>query len=120
MYKRQEYYCIGFSSNKGKYTAGNSNGYSISTDNNLVKSIAGSFDNNFSKAGSSMFFLDLKNISENDADSKWLFKKLYFRTIGGIATDNQFHPASIMEKFDGIIYIDRTTSTEPLYDKNGL
>jgi len=113
-----DYYCIGFSSNKGKYTAGNSK--SISTDNNLVKSISGSFDYNFSKAGSSMFFLDLKNISENDADSQWLFKKLYFRTIGGNATDNQFHPASIMEKFDGIIYIDRTTSTQPLYDKNGL
>jgi erythromycin esterase-like protein len=113
-----EYYCIGFSSNKGKYTAGNSK--SNATDNNLLKSIAGSFDYNFSKAGKSMFFLDLKNIPENEPDSQWLFKKLYFRTIGGTATDNQFHPASIFEKFDGIIYIDRTTSTKPLYNKNGL
>ncbi len=115
-----EYYSIGFSSNKGTYTAGVGNGYSISTDNKLVKSIPGSFDYNFSKVGCSMFFLDLKSISENDADSQWLFKKLYFRTIGGNATDNQFHPASLMEKFDGIIFIDRTTSTEPLYDKNSL
>lgn len=114
-----EYYSIGFSSNRGKYTAGNSRGYSNSTDNSLVKSIEGSFDYNFSKAGRSMFFLDLKNIPENEADSHWLFKELYFRTIGGTATDNQFHPTSIIEKFDGIIYIDRTTATEPLYDKNG-
>jgi erythromycin esterase-like protein len=115
----KEYYSIGFSSNKGKYSAGN-RGHSISTDNNLIKSVAGSFDYNFSKAGRSIFFLDLKNIPENDVESQWLFKKLYFRTIGGNATDNQFHPASIIEKFDGIIYIDRTTSTEPLYNKNGL
>lgn len=113
-----EYYCIGFSSNKGKYTAGNSN--SNPTDNKLLRSIAGSFDYNFSKAGKPMFFLDLKNISENEPDSQWLFKKLYFRTIGATATDNQFHPASISEKFDGIMYIDRTTSTKPLYIKNGL
>jgi len=115
-----EYYCIGFSSNKGKYTAGNSKRYNISTENKLVKSIAGSIDYNFSRAGSSVFFLDLKYIPENDSDSQWLTKKMYFRTIGGSATDNQFHPASIKGKFDGIIFIDRTTATEPLYNKNGL
>lgn len=115
-----EYYCIGFSSNKGKYTAGNSKRYSISTDNKLVKSITGSIDYNFSRAGSSVFFLDLKYIPENDSDSQWLTKKMYFRTIGGGASDNQFHPASITGKFDGIIFIDRTTATEPLYNKNGL
>jgi erythromycin esterase-like protein len=114
-----EYYCIGFSSDKGKYTAGSSERYRISTDNKFVKSITGSIDYNFSRAGSSVFFLDLRNIPENDPDSRWLTKKMYFRTIGAFATDNQFHPASIKEKFDGVIFIDRTTATEPLYDKNG-
>jgi len=67
-----------------------------------------------------VFFLDLKDIPENDSDSQWLSKKMYFRTIGGGATDSQVHPASITGKFDGIIFIDRTTATEPLYNKNGL
>jgi erythromycin esterase len=106
----KEYFSIGFSTNKGNYTAGRQN--KVTTDNKLVAAVPGSFDYIFSQTGLQSFFLDLNLANHNEPNSSWLNKKMYFRTIGGNATDNQFLPATITKKFDGIIFINKTSPTK--------
>jgi len=106
-----QYYSIGFLSNKGKYTAGNSQ-FTISTENKLAEGKPGSFEYNFSKTGLPIFFLDLNSLDTNNPQSNWLNDRLYQRIIGGDATDDQFWPVSIKDKFDGIIFINSTNPSK--------
>jgi erythromycin esterase len=105
-----QYYSIGFITNKGKYIA--SIGNSLSANNEFLKAEPGSFEYNFSKAGLPYFFFDLEAINNNETDSKWLDKRLNQRTLGGRASDNQFFPTILKEKFDAVIFIDSTTPSK--------
>jgi erythromycin esterase len=111
-----QYYSIGFLTNKGKYTGGRQN--FISTDNKLVKSKPGSFEFNFGKTKIPYFFLDLNSIDHNNPNSQWLNQRLFQRIIGGNANDYQFYPCVLKENFDGIIFIDSTTPSRTFLKTN--
>jgi erythromycin esterase len=112
----EKYYSVGFLTNEGKYTAGIGDG--VSTENKLIKGEPGSFEFNFNKTGLPCFFFDLNSINKNEPNSLWLEKKLKQRNIGGDATDEQFSPALLRQKFDGIIYINSTTASRTFLPTN--
>lgn len=106
-----QYYSIGFLSNKGKYTAGTSE-FTISTENKLAKGESGSFEYNFNKTGLPVFFLDLHSLDTDNPQANWLSGRLYQSIIGGNATDDQFWPVYLKDKFDGIIFIKSTNPSK--------
>lgn len=111
-----KYYSIGFITNKGKYTAGIGN--VLSTKNEFLKAEPGSFEYNFSKTGLPYFFFDLKAINGNEPNSKWLDKRLNQRTLGASASENQFFPTILKEKFDAVIFINSTTPAKTFLPTN--
>ena len=102
-----QYYSIGFLTNKGKYTGGRQN--FISTENKLVESKPGSFEFNFGKTNIPYFFLDLNSIDKNNPNSQWLNRRLFHRILGGNANDYQFYPCVLKGNYDGVIFINSTT-----------
>jgi erythromycin esterase len=104
-----EYYNIGFLSNRGTYTAKNST--MISSNNILTEGKPGSFEYSFYKSGIPIFYFDFKQVNKNEPESKWLTNKLNFRNIGALTMENQFIPANISKLFNAIIYIDSTKAS---------
>jgi erythromycin esterase-like protein len=111
-----KYYPIGFLTNEGKYTA--SKGSVLTTENKLIQGLPGSFEYNFSKTGLPIFFFDLKSINRNDPNSFWLDKKLYQRIIGADATDHQFFPVILRNKFDAVLFINSTSASKTFIPTN--
>jgi erythromycin esterase-like protein len=40
---------------------------------------------------------------------------MQFRSIGAMAMDNQFHPATLAKAFDLMVFLDETTPTRGLW-----
>ncbi len=108
-----DYYNIGFLSNNGTYTAVNSvNSNTLNSDNVLLPGEPGSFEYSFHKTNIPLFYFDFSSIDKNIPESLWLSKKLNYRSIGAMAMEKQFHPSTLTDLFDAIIYIDKTNATE--------
>jgi erythromycin esterase len=105
-----KYYNIGFLSNSGTYTAGNSS--RLSSKNILLEGKPGSFEYSFHKTGIPSFFFDFSQVKENEPTSKWLTYVLKNRSIGALATDYQFSESKISNLFNSIIYIDSTHASD--------
>lgn len=111
-----KYYSIGFVTNKGQYTA--SIGSIISTKNKFIDAKPGSYEYNFNKIQVPLFFLDLRAIKVGEPDCEWLGRRLHQRTLGAVASEVQFFPAILDEKFDAVIFIDSTTSAKTFLPTN--
>lgn len=46
--------------------------------------------------------------------SRWLTKSVGFRSIGAMAMDEQFSEADVHDRFDAIVFVDRSTATRLL------
>jgi erythromycin esterase len=104
------YYNIGFMSNSGKYTAVNSG--RLNSNNILEPGKPGSFEYEFHRTETPLFYFDFSKINDNESDGLWLKSKLSYRSIGAIALPDQFYPTEISKHFNAIIYIDSTSATE--------
>ena len=102
-----KYYNIDFLSNTGTYTA--VSGGRIYQDNILAESKPGSFEFSFHNMKIPIAFFDFSQVNEKEPESKWLTKRLYYRSIGAEARDNlQFFEDYMSKYFNAFIYIDST------------
>jgi erythromycin esterase len=105
-----QYYNIGFISNSGTYTAVNAG--SLNSTNILETGKPGSFEYSFHRTGTPLFYFDFSKVKDNEPDGQWLRSKLDYRSVGAVATTDQFYPAMISKHFNAIIYIDSTKATK--------
>lgn len=105
-----EYYNIGFLSNSGKYTAINSG--SLNSNNNLEPGKPGSFEYEFHRTGTPLFYFDFSKVNDSEPDGLWLRSRLDYRSIGAVAFSDQFYPAVLSKQFNAIIFIDSTSATK--------
>lgn len=104
------YYNIGFLSNSGMYTAFKEG--KLSSQNKLIEGKPGSIEYSFHKAKIPYFFFDFIQANNEEPESKWLTSKLNYRSIGALATENQFFSAKINSMFNAVIYIDATKPSQ--------
>ena len=95
---------IGFSFGDGDFTAVGPRGL---TSYPAVAPPQGSFEDVFRSTGIPCFALDLRGVGGNP-ESAFLAASHDFRSIGAIAYDAQFFPASLASQFDVVIYFDHT------------
>jgi erythromycin esterase-like protein len=107
-----QYVVIGFAAGEGHYTA-ISDGKLQST-NKLTPPPRGSVEHGMRSAGWPMLLLNLRQVADGPAESAWLREGRLFRSIGALATDEQFHPAIVVKLFDFLMYVDRTSATKPI------
>ncbi|NOY47415.1 MAG: erythromycin esterase family protein [Chlorobi bacterium] len=109
-----DYLTIGFTFNKGSYTAVGKNGLS---SYKAQESPAGSYEYFFKQINTPIFLLDLRQVKQqNSKFSKWLLDKLLFRDIGALKTDNEFYKTNLTEDFDFIIFINESSNSKLLLD----
>lgn len=102
------FYSIGFSLAEGSFNASGQWGYRI-TPHPLNPPIQESYELFFKKSGKEMFFLNLKGLKRNK-QNEWLFERRKLRYIGATSLSRyQFAQTSLLENFDGIIFINRST-----------
>ncbi len=70
-------------------------------------------------SGLSRLILDLRTADESSSASGWLTKPISFRSIGALATNQQFYPQNLAESFDLLIFVHEThpavqLSTKPV------
>jgi erythromycin esterase len=107
-----KYFSIGFLSNSGTYTA--KKGYDVKSNNVLLEGKPGSFEYSFHKINLPYFFFDFRLLDTINHDCKWLSNSMNYRTIGALATDDQFQKANISKLYNAIIYIDSTKASKYL------
>jgi erythromycin esterase len=109
-----DYSTIGFTFNKGSYTAVGKNGLS---SYKAQESPVGSYEYFFKQINAPIFLLDLRQVKQqNSKFSKWLLDKLLFRDIGALKTDNEFYKTNLTEDFDLIIFINESSNSKLLLD----
>jgi erythromycin esterase len=104
------YYNIGFVSNSGKYTAVNLG--RLNSNNILEPGKPGSFEYEFHRTKTPLFYFDFSKVKDNEPDGLWLKSKLDYRSIGAVAFTDQFYPTEISKHYNAIIYIDSTSATK--------
>lgn len=65
-------------------------------------------------AGYPRFVLDLRRVPPGAGPADWLGRSRPFRSIGSLALRCPFGPAVVDDRFDGLIWIDRTSPSELL------
>jgi len=107
----KEHLAIGFATSKGDYQAiGNGKGLS---NHKLQTAPDDSIEAAFQRTGLPRFFLDLRGIATSP-DAAWLNEPHPFRSIGALAMEQQFSPASLSSMFDAIIYLEETSPAKPI------
>lgn len=104
---QNDYLTIGFTFNKGNYTAVGTNGL---TDYPAQESYPGTYEYFFNSVNVPIFILDLRNTKkQNSENSKWLMEKLDFRSVGAMKTESEFYETDLTDDFDLIIFINEST-----------
>ena len=101
---------IGFSLGDGDYTAVGPRGlapYPAATPE------AGTLEEVFRATGIPRFALDVRGAGKSP-DAAFLAASHSFRSIGAMATDNQFFPTNVASRFDVVIYFDHTKASARL------
>jgi len=101
---------IGFTLGDGDYTAVGPRGLSSYP---ATPPESGSLEEVFRKTGIPRFALDLRGAA-GSRESAFLTEPHVFRSIGAVATDEQFAPASLATQFDVVIYFDHTKASSRL------
>jgi erythromycin esterase len=109
---RDDYLTIGFTFNKGTYTAIGNEGL---TTYQAQESYPGTFEYFFNAINVPVFLLDLRGIKKQDQpDGRWLADRLLFRSVGAMKTENEFYDTSLTDDYDMIIFIGESTASELL------
>jgi erythromycin esterase-like protein len=106
---------LGFATGGGTYRAVSRAGRGLAT-HQLASPPADSFEHAFLATRLPRFILDLRKAVPVSADSGWLTEHRPFRSIGAMEMDQQFHPTSIRDSFDAVVWIEKTSATIPLVD----
>lgn len=106
---------IGFATAAGTYTAVQRDGKKFTglDSSNILLLKEKSYESFFSTADAADFILDLRNISKEQEDSRWILEKKLFRSIGALAMDKfQFANINLTSHFDMIIFIRQTSASK--------
>lgn len=104
---------FGFATGSGLYTAIKSNA-GLVNDNALAPAPAGSVEAHLASAGLPQLLLDIRPTARDNPDNAWAAKPTMMRSIGALATEQQFYPLNARESFDVLVYIDATTASRTL------
>jgi len=111
----EEYYPIGFDFNKGSFTAIGDNGLSVYSVDAIIKNSTGEV---FSRLEKPSFFIDMKNLMNNDIAKKFFTKRIWRRYIGGAFTPKHkysyYTREPLFNDFDGLIFINKITASQPI------
>jgi erythromycin esterase-like protein len=105
---------MGFTLNRGEYTA-IKQGTGLGP-HPLAPPAPGSYEHVFARAGLPRFIADLRTAKAGDPSSGWLRAPMSLRSIGAVAAEQQFHPATLAEMFDLVVFLDETTPTRGLWN----
>jgi erythromycin esterase len=106
----KEMVVLGFACHAGRYTAVNRQ-RGIVDDHELKPSAPGSLEWLLHETGQPRLVLDLRHASDDAPKSSWLRRIHNFRSIGALATDQQFFPAVVPDLYDGLLYFDQTRAS---------
>ncbi|MDR2040241.1 MAG: erythromycin esterase family protein [Bacteroidales bacterium] len=109
----EQYVSIGFAFHDGNYTAVGSNGLNTYE---AQPSYIGTYEYFFNAVDAPIFLLDLKKAKEEDNDaSRWLTDdELAFRNVGAVNMSHEFSDTKLVDDFDYIIFIKKSTHSELL------
>lgn len=103
----KDYVPVGFATGGGQYYA---KGRGATVIHDLQAPPAGSFEASCMAIEQPRFVVDLREAS----DAARLDEPLPLRSIGAMATDEQFAPCRLRDEYDLLIYLDRTTAARQL------
>jgi erythromycin esterase-like protein len=107
----EDYLTIAFAAGTGEYYAV---GDGSPGNHRLQPPPPRSVESFFAATGQPRLILDLRRAARDSEDSRWLTESRPFRSIGAVATEEQFYPAVITDLFDVLIYFDATTPARQL------
>ncbi len=119
-----QYYAIGLDFNMGSFRAkgmSNNLGNKLKV-HHLGEAKPGSSSQTFAKCKEDQFFIDFKKVSANRDMKLYLNKKKRSRDIGAVFSHknhNGYVKNRLMTKYDGLIFINETTSSIPILKKAG-
>ncbi len=115
---RKELLVLGFGVASGKYTAVK-RGVGLSHDNLLSTPVPTSFESYAQASGIGNFILDIRREQLKNDGASWLLHRMKLRYIGAVAPkgEKQFEQGLLPELYDGIIYLENTTSSVSIYYK---
>jgi erythromycin esterase-like protein len=105
---------IGFATGRGTYTAASAETGALVTDNQLAPPPSDSVERVLSDAGVPIAIVDLRGSDASDPGSSWAATARPMRSIGALATDQQFFPCVPRDMFDLLIWIEETSASVPL------
>ncbi|MFO0830287.1 MAG: erythromycin esterase family protein [Phycisphaerales bacterium] len=108
-----QYVSVGFAAGAGQYYAmpGPARQGFV---HDLTPAAPDSVEALFEQAGFTIAALDLHKAEKKTAGSRWAFEPRTIRTIGALATDEQFGRYAMRDTFDVLIYIRDTTAARQL------
>jgi erythromycin esterase len=104
-----EYRVFGFAFGEGEYTAVGTRGLAAYPSEPAP---AGTVEQALRATGLPRFVLDLRRASA-DPRGAWLSQPWPFRSIGALYTEAAFSDTPVAERFDALVYFDRTTPSRP-------
>jgi erythromycin esterase-like protein len=97
---------IGFAFHEGTYTAWGKKGINIY---GTSPSRSGSIEWLLKSSGIPNLILDLRLGEKDEAGSKFLGKKMNFRSIGSPARKRAFSKRNVAKEFDALVFFEKTT-----------
>lgn len=104
-----DYRVFGFAFGEGEYTAVGTRGLAAYSSEPAPP---GTVEHALRATGFPRFVLDLRRASA-DPRGAWLSQPWPFRLIGAVVTDAPFVDTPVAERFDALVYFDRTTPSRP-------
>jgi len=106
---KTDYVSIGFAFHEGKYTAKGDRGV---TTYQAESSYPGTYEYIFQALNEPIFALDLREFRKVDENNRNLFHEFMgFRNVGSMNISNQFSDIYIIDEYDIIIYINKSTNS---------
>ncbi|MGB1207267.1 MAG: erythromycin esterase family protein [Chitinophagales bacterium] len=106
---KDDYLTIGFTFHKGTYTATGKNRLNTYQ---AQDSYEGTFEYFFQSLDEPMFLLDLRKIKNNDSEhGQWIKENLEFRKVGSRKKNNEFQETNLIEDYDMIIFINKSSNS---------
>ena len=106
----ESYLPIAFAFGEGDYVAMGPEGLGTHT---AAPPPAGTVEHALRQVGLPRFFLDLR-ATRGVPEAQWLVEPRPFRHIGSRTPDEPYRPNALAVNFDALIFLDRTTATQPL------
>ena len=109
---------LGFAAYAGRYTAVPSMGGRLASDNVLAVPDSHAIERKAHASGLPRFVLDLRRAAADPAARGYFSAPRPMRSIGAVATAQQFYPEDIARLYDAIVYVDSTSATRLRHPPN--